>query len=149
MGSFPATSQNSFQMLSGTRRTFGMLSGCSSGPEHHPEPVPTDVRAGFRLGMHSRATVRSCRGRGCLSDFGNYSRTRETVPNYFPTSENSFRCRGTVSDIGKRFPMSGNRFRYREQSRFPNYFSMSFSDVGKRFPISGNGLRCRGTSRSL
>ena len=78
-----------------------------------------------------------------LSDFGNYSRTRDSIPDVgkqfrttsrylktvsdvgeqFPISENSFRSRETVSGIGKRFPMSENSFRYRKM----------VSDAGKQF----------------
>ena len=73
----------------------------------------------------------SFRLRELFPNSGFNSRCRETVPNYFPISENGFRCRGTVSDIGK---WSGNS-----------------SDIGKRFPmsensyftVSGNCFQCR------
>ena len=63
-----------------------------------------------------------------VSDFGNYSRTRDSIPMSGNSSE-------LLPDIGKRFPMSRNSFRYRK----------TVSDVGKQFPVSGNGFRCRGT----
>ena len=131
-------------------RNSGMKSACRSSTtmlcrsiqsKHFVFVIPDFRQVKFSVIPDFRQV---CRGRGCLSDFelrelspnsGFNSRCRETVPNYFPISENGFRCRGTVSDIGKQFPMSGNSFRYREtvsdvgeQSRFPNFFSMSEND---------------------
>ena len=82
-----------------------------------------------------------------VSDFGNYSRTRDSIPDVGKQFRTTSRYRETVSDVGEQFLMSGNSFRYREtvsdvgnspDSRTTSRRRKTFSDIGKRFTLSGN-----------
>ena len=59
-----------------------------------------------------------------ISDFGNYSRTRDSIPDVGKQVRTTSPCWKTVSDAGEQFPKT-------------------VRDVGKWFPVLGNGFRCQ------
>ena len=82
-----------------------------------------------------------------VSDFGYYSRTRDSIPKFYvgkqfrttsryrkPMSGNGFRYRNTVFAVGKRFPISGNS----PDSRTTSRCRKTISDIRKRLTLSGN-----------